>query len=355
MSLTKLKKPILEYDPRNYSPKDFLNNIENFGINPKNGLRFLGAVIGNGELDPINWSKAGIIEKKLALTLETLPSLTLEKIESSKIDNFKKLLFRTYDNLFIETVIIPLHIENRVSICLSSQVGCVMACDFFATAKMKNRRNLLAWEIFDQMRYARIIAKEDNKKVTSCVFMGMGEPFLNYDNVLKTAENLCFPVINAISSKSITISTVGILDKIHKFIDEKRPFRLSISLGAATDEKRKKLVPVASKTSLQDIINAAKKYSAQRKDRINLSYVCISGENISIEDAKNLAKVIGDLKVRLDLIDVYDSAGVYKKPSDSEISEFRTHLNTYLRQPVARRYSGGSDINASCGTLAGNL
>ncbi len=340
-------------DPRSVSPRYFEEIGTQFGISRVNLRPILGAVIGRGDLEPSSWAALGLLPLKKVAQIAPLPRLKLESVVTSATDGFKKLLFRTEDGLPLETVIIPLHKEGKVSICLSSQVGCVMGCTFCATARMTQRRNLQSWEILDQMNQARQVASQDGKVVTGAVFMGMGEPFLNYQNVMIAAEHLCYPVLNAISSKAITVSTVGLVDEIDKFTNEKRPFRLSISLGAATDEKRAKLVPVAAKTPIAKVIAAARRYTESRNDRINLAYVCVSGENIAEEDARALAAVIGDLPVRLDLIDVTDSSGRYQRPSEDQIKTFRDQLNIYLKQPVVRRYSGGADIRAACGTLAG--
>ena len=341
-------------DPRQYSPKEFLAQAESLGLNKFNALPFLGAVIGRGILDPQVWSEESLISKKMLSELAPLPSLKIEKIVTSEIDGFQKILFKTADHLSLETVIIPLHKEGSVSICLSSQVGCVMACTFCATARMTDRRNLKSWEIIDQLQQARRIVAAQGRKITGVVFMGMGEPLLNYDNVMKAAEHFCYPVINAISSKAITVSTVGVLDKIHRFIDEKRPFRLSISIGAATDEKRAKLVPVAARTPLKELVAAGKRYALQYRQRINLAYVCISGENMFDDDARALADLLKDTPVRLDLIEVTDTTGRYQKPTEEEFKKFRSLLCDLLKQPVVRRYSGGADIAAACGTLAGS-
>jgi 23S rRNA (adenine2503-C2)-methyltransferase len=161
------------------------------------------------------------------------------------------------------------------------------------------------------------------------------------------------PLENAISGKAITVSTVGLVREIELFTDLALPFRLSISLGAATDEKRAKLVPVASRVPVARVMEAARRHALTRKDRINLAYVCVGGENVSEDDAIELGKLIGDTPVRLDLIDVNDSSGQYKPPSESELKNFRDALAKHLKQPIARRYSGGSDIAASCGALAG--
>lgn len=345
--------PEYSLDPRSVSPQTFLSEGTRFGFTKSNLRPLLGAVIGRGVTDPLLWAKEGLITKRLGEQLEPLPHLHLENILTSPIDGFQKIIFRTADNLPVETVVIPLLKENKVTICLSSQVGCVMGCTFCATARMPQRRNLKSWEIIDQMFQARKLVLSSNRQITGAVFMGMGEPFLNYDQVMRAAEHFCFPVLHAISSKAITVSTVGLVDKIDQFTSERRPFRLSISLGSAIDRKRQKLVPVAARTPVAEVMAAARRHAHARRDRVMLAYVCISGENISEEDAKALGELVADTPVRLDLIDVNDTSGRYRAPSESEIKDFRNYLNVYLKQPVVRRYSGGSDIRASCGTLSG--
>lgn len=342
-------------DPRNYRPSEYVDLAISYGINPINARPLLGTIVGLGDLDPKSWQSKELISKKLSENLVPLPSLKLLDVVSSAKDGFQKLIFLTEDDLKIETVIIPLLKENSVSICISSQVGCVMGCAFCATARMTKRRNLKSWEIIDQMRHARIIAQNQDKRITSAVFMGMGEPFLNYNNVMIAAEHFCYPMPNAISSKSITISTVGLVQEIERFTAEKRPFRLSISLGSAFDSKRKELVPVASKIEIRKVIEAASNHARSINDRVMLAYVCIGGVNCFEEDAIELAKIIGQTKVRLDLIEVTDTSGKYQKPSEQELKQFRDWLNLYLKQPVVRRYSGGADIRAACGTLEASL
>ncbi len=342
-------------DPREISPKEFLKLVPDFGISSVNARALLGTIVGKGNLEPASWQEEGLIPKKVADSIESLPSLRLVDVLTSSVDGFQKLIFETEDLLQIETVIIPLLKENCVSICISSQVGCVMACDFCATARMPKRRNLKSWEIIDQMRQARAIVHKAGRKITSAVFMGMGEPFLNYSNVMIAAEHFCFPLLNAISAKSITISTVGLVKEIDRYTEEKRPFRLSISLGSAFDEKRQVIVPVASRTTIKEVIAAASRHAEAINDRVMLAYVCISNLNIFEEDAMELGRLIGNTKVRLDLIEVTDTAGVYMRPSEDELKQFRNWLSIYLKQPVVRRYSGGSDIRAACGTLQGDM
>jgi len=216
---------------------------------------------------------------------------------------------------------------------------------------MRNRRDLETWEMIDQYIQAREIVRRGGGRVTGAVFMGMGEPFLNYDRVMAAAELLSFPMERAISAKAITVSTVGFVREIERFTSEKRKFRLSVSLGAATDAKRKLLMPAAARTPIAEIMAAARRHAQSRNARVMLSYVCIGGLNVSEEDARTLGELIGDTPVRLDLIDVDDPTGSYVPPGMAELNTFRDALRRCVGQPVVRRFSGGSDIGAACGTL----
>lgn len=342
-------------DPRDHAPALLHQKAAQLGLSERHVRRWLGATLGSGIVDPAGIMNAEILPKRVLPSLQPARRLALTQKAVSSVDGFQKLLFQTLDGLFVETVIIPLHKEGTVTLCLSSQVGCVMGCAFCATARMDKRRNLETWEIVDQYLQARDVVRQSDRTVTGVVFMGMGEPFLNYDRVLAAAELFCYPVLNAISAAAITISTVGLVQEIERFTDEDRPFRLSISLGAATDEKRRELVPVASRTPVREVLAAARRHALKRDDRIMLSYVCISGQNVSVEDARALGELIGDTPVRLDLIDVSDATGRFSPPTSEELAIFRDALTLYVKQPVARRYSGGADIQAACGTLAGQI
>jgi 23S rRNA (adenine2503-C2)-methyltransferase len=183
--------------------------------------------------------------------------------------------------------------------------------------------------------------------------MGMGEPFLNYDRVIAAAELLRCPFGGAVAAKAITISTVGLVPEIDRYTLEAHRYRLAISLGAATDEKRARLVPVAAHWPVREVMAAARRHALSRRDRVMLGYVCISGENVGEDDARALGALIGDTPVQLDLIDVTDPTGRFQPPTEDERKRFRDALSRYVGQPVVRRYSGGGDIQAACGTLAG--
>jgi 23S rRNA (adenine2503-C2)-methyltransferase len=338
-------------DPRDQRPAVFLERAGHCSLSPRNARRWLALIIGKGECGLAECSRRGILPLRFIEKTHELPRLHLEKRLVSETSNFQKLVFRTADELPVESVLIPLHRPGAVSICLSSQIGCVMRCSYCSTGGMSVQRDLQTWEIMDQFIQARELARRGGARVTGVVFMGMGEPFLNYDRVMAAAELLSYPIEAAISAKAITISTVGLVPQIDKFTSENRHFRLSISLGAATDEKRKLLMPLAARTPVAEIMNAARRHAQSRHERVMLSYVCISGVNVSEDDARALGDLIQDTPVRLDLIDVNDLTGRYFPPSPAELNEFRDALRRYVRQPVVRRYSGGSDIGAACGTL----
>jgi 23S rRNA (adenine2503-C2)-methyltransferase len=341
----------LSIDPRDQSPADFLERARQLSLPPGNARRWLALVIGKGDYDLAECSRRGILPRRLLEKARELPRLRLEKKLVSKASKFQKLVFRTADELVVESVLIPLHRSGAYSICLSSQIGCAMRCDYCATGRMSAQRDLQTWEIIDQFVQARAIVNREGGRVTGAVFMGMGEPFLNYDRVLAAAKLLSFPIEAAISAQAITISTVGLVPQIEKFTSENRRFRLSISLGAATDEKRKLLLPIASRTPVAELMEAARRHARSRHTRVMLSYVCISGITVSEDDARALGDLIGDTPVRLDLIDVDDPTGRYLPPTAAELNLFRDAVRRYVGQPVVRRYSGGSDIGAACGAL----
>jgi 23S rRNA (adenine2503-C2)-methyltransferase len=271
----------------------------------------------------------------------------------SPADGFVKYLFRLHDGHLVEAVLIPLPagpdtVPEKHVICLSSQAGCALACVFCATGRIGILRSLEAWEIVDQVARIR---EEATAPIRGLVFMGMGEPFLNYDNVIRAGRILSDPAGFAIGAKAITISTAGIVPSIRRFTDEGHKFRLAISLTSAIEEKRRWLMPIERKYSLTELLDAARAYSEARRTRITLEYVTISGVNVGPEDAQALIDRLAGLRVRLNLIDVNDSTGRFHPPTDEELSQFRTWL-TPLGQPIVRRYSGGKDVEGACGMLA---
>ncbi len=339
---------------KNHTAKELEVLLAPFGVKPWLAGKLQSAMVRNGltsvpeVIEQTSWR---VLEKVKNAT--HIPSLQLIDKQISPRDGFTKYLFKGDGDIPFETVRIPLlHVKGseKYVVCVSSQVGCAMGCSFCATAKMGFKRNLEPWEMVDQIIQ---IKKDSVHPVRGVVFMGMGEPMLNYDRVMKAASILCEPCGLAIDAKSITISTVGIVPGIKRFTQEKQPYRLVVSLTSANSEKRKTLLPVENTHPLEELMAAVRDYQKQSGVRIMLAWTMMSGINTSPEDAKELAKLTVGMPVKIDLIDVNDPTGKFKKPSEDELKTFRDALNAEVAQPIVRRYSGGQDINAGCGMLAG--
>jgi 23S rRNA (adenine2503-C2)-methyltransferase len=303
----------------------------------------------------------------------------LEVVERRRAeDGFVKYLFQLPDGPAVEAVRIPLPDPadaralrarrregqavglqplpvGKYVVCVSSQAGCALACDFCATGRLGAIRSLRTWEILAQVRR---VAAEAEHPVRGVVFMGMGEPLLNYDNVMRAAHILCEPAGLAISAKSITISTAGVVPMIRRFTGERQPFRLIVSLGAPTSEDRLPLMPIERRWPLPELMQAVRAHADATGDRLTLAYVAIgagpagaASGNVSRAHARQLAALVDGLRVRISLIDVSDDAGPYRPPTEAELAAFRDELGA-ARIPVVRRYSGGRDIGAACGTLS---
>jgi len=283
----------------------------------------------------------------------TLPHLTQIDKTVSPTDGFAKYLFGGNGPDPFEAVRIPL-LHNpdapRYIVCVSSQVGCAMRCAFCATGRLGFRRNLAPWEIVDQVVKIRA---DSPHPIGGVVFMGMGEPMLNYDAVMQAARILSEPCGLAIAGKAISISTVGIIPGIRRFTAERRPYRLVISLTSADPNQRRTLLPIEAAYPTPNLIDALRDYHTATRRRVLLAWVMMSGINTRPQDAQQLAALTRGLPIQLDLIDVNDPSGRFQPPSDAERNAFRDALRTHLGMPVARRYSGGRDIHAACGMLAG--
>lgn len=274
--------------------------------------------------------------------------LSIKTQSKSEIDNTTKFLLETHDSKYIETVSM---IDNdRHTICLSSQIGCSVDCDFCATGKMGITRNLSTGEIIDQLI---IIQEKISKPITNIVFMGMGEPFLNYNNLIRSCEILTNHNAFNLSSKRITISTSGILPKIDLYIKENHKYKLAISLNASSNDFRDKIMPINKKWNIEKIITSVKKYKFYDSRPIMFEYVLLKGLNDSKEDAIRLANILKGIKCKVNIIPFNEIKGYYKRPHKDQINYFSqtlNDLNPHLR--VLIRWSKGEDINAACGQLA---
>jgi 23S rRNA (adenine2503-C2)-methyltransferase len=324
------------------------------GVSLRTARRVQAVVIRSGEL-PGPDSEMPRRELDALRERTDIPRLTLLEKRTSPADGFTKYLFRGDGPEVFEAVRIPLlhRPEDRKHIvCVSSQAGCGLGCAFCATGRLGFQRNLAAWEIVDQ---ALQIRADSDLPVRGIVFMGMGEPFLNYDAVLTAARIFSEPCGLAIASKSITISTVGILPGILRYTRERRPFQLIVSLTSADPARRRSVLPIESRWPAKDLLQALREYAAASRRRVTLAWVMISGFNTREEDAIQLAELTRGLRIKLDLIDVNDPSGQFRPPSKEELGAFRDALTKHVAAPVMRRYSGGADIDAACGLLAGRV
>jgi len=278
-----------------------------------------------------------------------LQTLQVGKRMPSKLDNSIKILFKTQDNHFIETV--SMVNGERHTVCISSQVGCALDCSFCATGSLGLKRNLSTGEIVDQLIYIR---ENIDHPITNVVFMGMGEPFHNYDNVLNAADIFHSPKGFNLGSTRITISTAGILPQIKQFIDEKRRYKLAISLNASDDGVRNKIMPINKKWKINNLIQTGRKYSNQKKRLVMFEYVLLKGINDSEKDALKLAHLLHSIPCKLNLIPYNETDGKYQRPDEDVITRFSEILHENRDgYRVLVRWSKGQDIDAGCGQLAG--
>lgn len=277
---------------------------------------------------------------------------TIDTILTSS-DGSEKILLKLSDGFFAECVLMPS--DNRVTLCISSQVGCRMACTFCQTGKMGFSRNLTVGEILYQVVVAnkRLIEKKIvNRKVTNIVFMGMGEPLDNYDNVVETCRKLIDPKLFGLSKHKVTVSTSGLVPEIMR-LGKDIPVALAISLHSADEIQRSKMMPINKKYSLIDLKKALLEYPVQTRHGITFEYVMIQGENDSINHAKKLVKFLHGIKAKVNLIPMNPHPGAINMIATDydRMREFQKYLSD-RSIPAPIRYSRGQDVSAACGQLA---
>ena len=278
-----------------------------------------------------------------ALLTEQVPFSTLETVEEAQsADGTLKTLFRTHDGHPVEAVLMRYR-DGRRSVCLSSQSGCPLTCTFCATGQMRFGRNLETWEILDQALHFRRIEPIDH-----VVFMGMGEPMLNFDNVLAAARRL--PDLG-VTHRRTTISTVGWLPGLTRFVDEvDEPIRLAISLHAATDALRSTLMPVNDRYPLEDVLAECVRHVELRRRKVFIEYVMLAGVNDSLAHAEALVALLDRHAFKVNLIP-YNPTGMFDGSSRATIDAFKAVLDR-ARLPSTVRLTRGRDIAAACGQLA---
>ncbi len=333
-------------------PEDLLALLTEGGVKANLGeaRRFLAHRISHG--------RAGLPHRPVsrvfadgAARLTTDERLAVVERAEDASDGFVKYLFRSPDGAETEAVRIPLEKPGCFTVCLSSQVGCAMRCDFCATGRLGLTRNLEAWEMVSAFCTVRDEARDAGGRVTGAVFMGQGEPFHNYDAVIQAAKVLSDSCGGRIAGRAISISTVGLVPQIRRYTREGHRYRLIVSLTSALPERRRALLPVAGRFALEDLADAIRAHNAARRGRATVAWVLMGGVNHDPEEADALEALLGDVPLRINLIDVNDARpDGYRRASDAERRAFFGQLAHI--GPVVRRYSGGQNEHAGCGMLA---
>jgi 23S rRNA (adenine2503-C2)-methyltransferase len=304
-------------------------------------------IYGRGVTDP---SAMTDLPRELRASIVTdfvLTTPTLTAREKS-IDGTEKFLLRLADGKQIESVFIP--DTPAMTFCVSTQVGCAMACAFCLTGKMGLARNLSAGEIVGQVRVL-VHALNMTHKPFNIVLMGMGEPLHNYDETMKALRILADPHGLGVNPRRVTLSTVGLLPALDRLASEPIMPNLAISLHAPTDRQRGALVPLNNKYGVAEIIAACKRFPLKKRSRITFEYVLLAGVNDSPNDARSLAKLLAGVKSKVNLIPLNAAAGIpFERPSDEAVDRFARVLADH-HLIVSVRKSRGRDIRAACGQL----
>lgn len=293
------------------------------------------------------------ISKELRTKLNDNFIINNVKINSSQLSGDKtiKNSFILHDNHLIEGVLIPT--TDRMTACVSSQVGCSLTCKFCATGYMERKRNLNPDEIYDQVVLIDKQARENyGIPLTNIVYMGMGEPLLNYANMMKSIEKITGEDGLNMAAKRITVSTAGIAKMIKKLGDDQVKFNLALSLHAANDEKRNTIMPINEQNSLKSLADALKYYYAKTKNPVTYEYIIFDGVNDGIQDAMELARFCKHLPCKVNIIEYNPIAfASYINAGEDKVEAFAAYLRKQGITTNVRR-SRGKDIDAACGQLA---
>lgn len=295
------------------------------------------------------------IPKKLLHQLKEKYAILPVQIAKKQVSNdgTVKFGFQLHDSHIIEGVLIPSPDFTRMTACVSSQVGCSLACSFCATGLLDRKRNLTADEIFDQVVFIKKEAEERYKiPLTNIVYMGMGEPLLNYKEVVRSTERITASDGLNMSPKRITVSTAGIAKMIKKLADDETKFNLALSLHAANDTKRNEIMAINESNSLEVLADALRYYYDKLKRQVTYEYIAFNSFNDSLQDAKELVKFCKIIPSKVNIIEYNTVAGLdFFKTSEDRLEKFQNYLESNGITATLRR-SRGKDIDAACGQLA---
>ncbi len=302
-----------------------------------------------------SWDEASNLPKPLRETLEKEASLDIDaQVIQAENKKSAKALINLGDTK-IEAVLMR-HKDNRNTVCVSSQAGCRLACDFCMTGKGEFSRDLTFYEIIEQVLFFSRYLKKTDEQVTNVVFMGMGEPFNNYEEVMKAVRFLNDPETFNIGARRISISTVGVVDGINKLAADSLQVNLAVSLHASNDKLRSKIMPVNKIYPLGKLLDSIASYIRKTNRKVMIEYVMLAGVNDAEENAKELAKVLKNKLEQLfviNLISYNSTIKNYKSSSPETINKFKRILERE-RIEVVQRYKFGRDIKGACGQLLNN-
>jgi len=302
-----------------------------------------------------DWNEATVLPKELQEKLKKNCSLEIDSQIVVAKDGTTKALINLADGKKVEVVLMRYR-DERNTVCVSSQAGCPMGCLFCATGKMGTGRNLTVGEMLDQvLLFARHLKKEagEDGEVSNIVFMGMGEPFLNYDNVMEAIKILNDPKGFALGIRYISISTCGIVDGINKFAEENLQVNLAISLHAPNDKLRSKLMPINKQNPINKVLEAVDNYIAKSSRKVMFEYLMLKGVNDSSDLARELASIMNKSLYMVNLI-AYNATGDFEASPKETVDQFSEILKK-MGVAVTIRHSFGREIKAACGQLAGGV
>jgi 23S rRNA (adenine2503-C2)-methyltransferase len=334
-------------DLKNLGPSELNQFLATFGKERYRSTQILRWLYQKGASsfnEMTNLSKRFRQELDQVSYVSTLHPLQMEQAK----DGTRKFLFQLEDGNRIESVLIP--DKARLTLCLSTQVGCAFGCRFCLTGKIGWKRNLTISEILNQILGVRKTIPEKTS-ITNIVLMGMGEPLANYENTLKAIHLMHHPDAFNFSSRKITLSTVGLLSELERLMKEKILFRLAISLNASDEETRSQLMPVNRRYPLKRILAVCKKFPLRPRTRITFEYVMVEGMNDSPQDAERLIKILKGLPSKINLIPLNEAPGIpFKRPSVEKVKRFQEILMERGLTAIVRT-SKGEEISAACGQL----
>jgi len=306
------------------------------------------------------WQKCAVsfeemtnLSKDLRSKLETNFEITPVVISEMQVSNDRtiKCAMKLSDEKIVESVLIPT--DTRMTVCISSQVGCSLTCTFCATGKLKRLRNLTAGEIYDQVALVKKLSEEKyGQPLSNIVYMGMGEPLLNYKEVINSVEHITSQSGLGMAAKRITVSTAGVAKMIRQLGDDEVKFNLALSLHAANDEKRNKIMPINETNSLDNLADAMNYYYSKTGNKVTFEYIVFKDFNDSIDDARDLAKFCARVPSKVNIIEYNPiDGGEFQQTTPERLDAFYQYLANRGIVVNVRR-SRGKDIDAACGQLA---